>query len=554
MHNKIYLGIAITAILFGLAAASSTTSNQLYSNTTNHTSTNTIAITPAPTVTATCYTNSSRSSKTGKVIAGEKPIYCAAQTTGFSNSSNVTYAWSCNTNCGGSGGLALSCTGSSCLLSAPLNMSNPYSVVVVNATQGSLKASYSLGIIVSPRLTLTVACFTQAGGITAKVNAGWPPITCYAEGNGGTGSYNSYTWSCKTNCGNSTGIVISGVGATCIGLSCYVSAPTTAVPSNALVLVSLKDTGGATASYLLNLMVVQAGPSPSRTSGIPILARPMYNQTLLGFAEGQVNCKTNFTKSFESQIVQLIPNASSQLGPQIATLGQDTAQLQTYANSGEMSTFKGYVQGAYDSELMTINKMFVPAIMASKPTNATIHQLLSEYNATKASYESCSFSGIKADALQVVQIYQNQIAMYNQQIAGLSKYGVNTAQMSSDISGANATILVPLQNAINSAQNTSQIQSALQSYCLFDECSGGTNYHLAAKFSADKLTAILNLAETLNSTKNQQANLSQVQSNINSAKAMIQQAGSSEYTSSQETQIFSYLQQAGSQLKAILQK
>ena len=124
--------------------------------------------------------------------------------------------------------------------------------------------------------------------------------------------------------------------------------------------------------------------------------------------------------------------------------------------------------------------------------------------------------------------------------------------MEFDVSKANSTIVLPFESAINDATNVSQLEAAVQRFCLFDGCPNGIDGHLAAHFDYDKLSAVVAKLQTYNLTRNQTTELNTAQGYLSAADSALAQAGISKYTTSDNP--WGDLENASSTLRQVLER
>lgn len=277
--------------------------------------------------------------------------------------------------------------------------------------------------------------------------------------------------------------------------------------------------------------------------------RAAINQSILNAYSGQISCKTNATVTFISEVIAVVPNSSRDIGPLANSLKQDSAQTQLYANSGNINSFTSYVTGVYDPQIRSTQSLLTTSLRSSIVNRSTLSIIKSDYNSVQASYQQCTFNSLKLFANDRIEQYNDQISAFQHTIAKLNSNGVATAGLNETLQSANSTIIAPLQNAVNSASNSTQIRNALNSYCLFDGCTNGTNFHLDARMATGILSGILDKATTLNITKNQTATLDEAQGNLTAATDILQTVGTSPYTPTQETQLWADIQSSAMLLR-----
>ena len=87
-----------------------------------------------------------------------------------------------------------------------------------------------------------------------------------------------------------------------------------------------------------------SGSGSNGTSGAALSAKfTQLNHTLLQTAFEQADCKANFTVSYLTQAMQIIPNTSTQFGASISTLNKDATQLQSYEYDGNVSSYRSFL-------------------------------------------------------------------------------------------------------------------------------------------------------------------------------------------------------------------
>ena len=275
-----------------------------------------------------------------------------------------------------------------------------------------------------------------------------------------------------------------------------------------------------------------------------------YTQVMSG-AFAYVSCRTNFTVGFANSTISSVPNLSSSLNPMIERLQQETSQLQGYYNQTNFSAFASYVKSSYDPQLSGITSGIKQGIKAAKLTKNQTAQLRSEYNSEMSNYSSCEFTALKSYDNGRMEIYSNIIASYQQDIIKLDSRGVNTSALSELVQNSDEQIVVPLQIAISQATTPAQLSAAVNQYCLFNACSNGTDYHLAANYQADRLGAIIQKMQTYpNYTSSQY--LASAESSLGSATALLGQVGSKPYSSDMDKKIWGDLNQTTANLKSLV--
>ena len=294
-----------------------------------------------------------------------------------------------------------------------------------------------------------------------------------------------------------------------------------------------------------------ASMASSNTQAQPSMAAQFsdLNQSLLGASAAQINCNTNFTLAYITAVANVIPSQAAQLGQSSALLSQYTAQVNSDASGGNVTTYREYVSTVYDPGIASVKQTIKAAIKAGNLTGSQRASLVSSYNSIKPRYQQCDLAAVKSFAQYKLAYYQDAIAQYEQQANTLSAKGISVSALYADISNANATVIQPFASIVSTG-NASQIDMAIRTYCLFDGCANGTNAHLAAHFDYDKLNAIISKAETFNLTSNQTIAMNSAKGYLSAAGTALVQVGTSHYRSGQVGQVWGNLKNASATLRS----
>ena len=279
-------------------------------------------------------------------------------------------------------------------------------------------------------------------------------------------------------------------------------------------------------------------------------ATNLNNTLTLQKFSNNLKCRVDFYSGVINEMNSLQPSDS--LNQTTAKLQSDLNQIQTYANSGDANSLQQYVKANFESD----NSMIKDAVTNWRQANVknfTRNQrqgLLSDYNSLKSTFDTCQLNSLKDFANSRISSFQNAIVDYQKRIDALSAKGIDVSSLNQIISDATSQIITPLQSAISSADDATSINQAIRSYCLFDGCANGTNFHLAAKFEVAKLQIALN---TANSNPNvSQTSITQLQTDITTASGILTQVGTSQYTQTQNTNLWNAIKDAYSTIKSIL--
>ena len=274
------------------------------------------------------------------------------------------------------------------------------------------------------------------------------------------------------------------------------------------------------------------------------ICRSRYSIPELQVQLATVTCTDTHATAYLNDVVNAINNStitSTITTTDIPKINADFAALQADANANNTAQFKTDTQ-KFNSDQRTANLHAISAIRTahSKTVNST---LKSENSQLQSAEKSCLFAA-KQQRAQVKAESFNKAITHAQDLSGkLSKRGENTASLNQTIVNANSQIQA-FQNAVNNAQNSTQLQSALNSFCLYNGCKTGNNFHFAANAAIQADQAKLNLLSGKNSTSSFQALVSQAQSDITNAQTALTQVGGNQYQETQSNTVWNDIKAA----------
>lgn len=273
----------------------------------------------------------------------------------------------------------------------------------------------------------------------------------------------------------------------------------------------------------------------------------------LAVRSDRIGCTIDFHNAIMSSIVSKIPQASD-LNSWSSKLQADKTQLQSTASGGDNKAFSTYVKDTLNQDMKQADDAVRAQRKNYKSYNVSkeIRQSLNDdYKKAQSAYSDCIKSNDVKVAENRVDYYNNVLAKRQKQIDNLANRSVDTAQLSSIISQAQTTIVAPLQNAVNSG-DTSQAQSALKQYCLWNGCRNGTNFHLDARFEQARLSALLAKIMPIGNAAGLQSDVSAVQSQLDAAKSAIDSLGAADETKDTSAQIWNPLKQAAQDFRKLI--
>ena len=267
----------------------------------------------------------------------------------------------------------------------------------------------------------------------------------------------------------------------------------------------------------------------------------------LQFALGNLKCMNDFTTSYLNDLIAL--NPSDTLSADITKLQDDLTQMQTYASNNDTDSLKSYIKNTYDPDLKTI-KQDATAWIKSDWKNITMDKktdIKNKHKDLKSTYDTCHFTSMKDYGTGRINAFSSILDAYQKKADTLKSNGIDTTTLIQVISNAKTQVITPMQNALNSANDSASTKQALQNYCLYDGCKTGTNFHFQAKWEIAKLDiALIRINGNTNATQVQDK-ITELQTDITKAKTALSSVGTSKYTDTQNKQIWDNIK-AGNQL------
>ena len=274
---------------------------------------------------------------------------------------------------------------------------------------------------------------------------------------------------------------------------------------------------------------------------------------LLTGAYDLVECHTDFEVGVINSIDTAVPQAN--LSSYADTLTSDTEQLKTYTDANDSESFKSFLRGTYEPDVRTANQAIKDVRKNFHSWNVsigTIKNLKDSYSSLKTSFDSCKVDSLKQAGNGKVTAYQTILSTHTERANKLSEKGIDASGMLSVISGAQATIVIPLQNAISSATTGKEIGDAVRGFCLANGCKDGLNYHFYAKFELAKLTAILNYIKANATAAGLGTQVTSVQTDLANAQSALDAVGTAKYDPTNEKAVWDNLKDAAKTTKEIM--
>ena len=257
-----------------------------------------------------------------------------------------------------------------------------------------------------------------------------------------------------------------------------------------------------------------------------------------------LTCINTYATGYLNDVVSAINNStitSTLANTDIPKLGTDFGALQADATANNVAQFKTDAQ-KYNADTRTDNHDAMTAIRAAH--SKTIYSTLkSEIGPLQSTEKSCLYATKQQQAQHKIQMFNTSLSRVQNMTNKLSSHGANTTALIQTINLANSKIQA-FQTAINNAQNSTQLQAALNSFCLYNGCKTANNFHFAANTAIQADQVKLNVLAGKNTTSSYQGLVGQAQTDINNAQTALNQVGTSQYQGTQSSTVWSDIKAA----------
>ncbi|MBU0527836.1 hypothetical protein KKE92_05110 [Candidatus Micrarchaeota archaeon] len=210
-------------------------------------------------------------------------------------------------------------------------------------------------------------------------------------------------------------------------------------------------------------------------------------------AMDNIGCRADFTVGvLESQISIL---GADELQDDVDDIEDDVDELVELVDDGDVSGFREYVHGDYSQHMKNARQNALQSRNQGNMTHGVKAQLRDAYNSLKEDFEACNSESMGRFAQAKIDGYEEILERAGEQSEDLSEKGVDTTALDALIADAEDEIVDPLKDAVDEAETSEELREALGSYCLFNGCANGINFHFAASWQIEKLDSILDLIE-----------------------------------------------------------
>ena len=271
-------------------------------------------------------------------------------------------------------------------------------------------------------------------------------------------------------------------------------------------------------------------------------------------------CRINLTSRFISDANAIIPNYSSNISSEQSLLSNDSNVLLTYENTSNLSSIMLFIHKRINPDILLFahnlslylrnNRAHGNNIMASNMpiTAANAIALKSVYSNIMQNYSNCAILNARNLGALKTAYYHDIINNINNQVISLQKLGINTENLSTILDAANTSIILPMNAKITDALSLSNVVSAINSYCIYNGCANGYNYHLGARMAIAKYTLIMN---KINAT-DRSANISDISNAdiaLSNAQSLLNTIGTHEYVNNESKSIWENITISGEYIR-----
>lgn len=265
----------------------------------------------------------------------------------------------------------------------------------------------------------------------------------------------------------------------------------------------------------------------------------------------EVGCRIDFNIAAMNSMIAAFPNDSSSLQQSVTTLNNDKTQIQSLQNSIDIRNFT--IQYTNDMKQTRMSVSQWRATVLRRQSLSEKASLALAYRTAQSTFNQCSFSVEQTIAQNRITDYPTQISKFQNVSNQLASKGFDVTHLNQILQSAQSEIIQPLQTAISSANDSQSLGLALRSYCLYDGCVKGTNFHIDAKFDIAKYSTVLTSLQNVSTSFNLNSTaLTQASQSLSDAQTTLDQVGTSVYTGTQSQKIFGDIKVAARDISQLI--
>ncbi len=294
------------------------------------------------------------------------------------------------------------------------------------------------------------------------------------------------------------------------------------------------------------LLIIPAAAFATNGSNQQSSIQQSYISAVLAQATCQANYETGSISAAISDISNIdqttISSDSSKINADLQTLTTDAGQLNKTQIQNDLKSFRT------DSKtgIMDLRS----AVKNANPTSDEKTKLKSDMSSLSSTEKNCLFGARQQFANAKIQTWNTAIQHVQNKTNNLGKKGIDTTNLN-QIIGQAQTNLGNLAGEISSATNSSQLKTALKSYCQYNGCKNGTNFHFAAQTVLAAEQSELNTIKSNPNSAQYGTQISQAQTDLTNAQTILNTVGSSTYQGNQSVDVWNDLHDAQSIIKQL---
>ena len=256
-----------------------------------------------------------------------------------------------------------------------------------------------------------------------------------------------------------------------------------------------------------------------------------------------LTCGNTYTTGYLNAIVTIVNNSTitATLNDDITKLGVGFSALQIDANNGNVTQYKTDVK-TYNADSKKAN-LDARTILKTMHNKNIYSELKSQVNQLRLEQKSCMFTAKQQQAQSKIQMFNKSLLHVENMTNKMTKHGIRADALNQTINTASAQVQA-FQLAVQNSQNGTQLQAALNSFCLYDGCKDPNNFHFAAKTAIEVNQAKLNVLSVKNNTSSYQALVSQGQIDLTNAQNKLNDVGSNKYHGTQSSDVWNNIKAA----------
>lgn len=143
---------------------------------------------------------------------------------------------------------------------------------------------------------------------------------------------------------------------------------------------------------------------------------------------------------------------------------------------------------------------------------------------------------------------------YQNRINALAEKGVDVSSLNTIVQQAKVQIVDSLVRDVSSATSINSIKQAVRSYCLFDGCENGINFHLSAKYELAKLDIAVMRIKSYSNYSAYSEDIAELEQTITEARTELNVVDTKDYSDEEKGSIWGKIRAARLKSKEIARR